>query len=196
MPQPNRSHLHRTLVASPSTSPTMVGHGLAGSSSWGQRHALFILGMSRALRVEEASLLARCGIMVPPNTCLPSGWHLSIGGLPMEPVPTVGTPAMSCAICNFRQSLLPGGAVEAALRARQLAMARDPGRGERHPHLALRPPLPIAIAEQHRREVRLLGRAYFPRCHHRVPRPSRFARGQSSFVAAGHAHICRRRRWC
>lgn len=69
------------------------------------RRAYVIPVLPHALRVEEASLLTRCGIMVPPDTRLPTGWHLSARGLAVEPVPIVCMTAMSCTLRDFRKIL-------------------------------------------------------------------------------------------
>ncbi|KAI5013921.1 hypothetical protein ZWY2020_055311 [Hordeum vulgare] len=58
----------------------MVSHGGGeGCISQEHCHTMSVQGVSRTLRVDEISLLARCGVMVPLNTRLSSGWHMSLG---------------------------------------------------------------------------------------------------------------------
>lgn len=67
----------------------------AGRTSWGPRR----------LTVTEAEELVWFGLMAPPGMRLPRGWHLSLGGVPMAPVPDVGTPVMRWAIASYQARL-------------------------------------------------------------------------------------------
>lgn len=49
---------------------------------------------ARSLSVTEAEELARLDLMAPPDMRLPKGWKLNLGGVPVAPVPPVGTPAL------------------------------------------------------------------------------------------------------
>lgn len=79
---------------------------MAAGSEAGRR-ATASRGTPHNLTVQEAEDLTRFGIAVPPDTRLPSGWHLSVGGVKVAPVPTTGFVAMMRAIAMFRVRLTP-----------------------------------------------------------------------------------------
>nr|XP_020157840.1 predicted GPI-anchored protein 58 [Aegilops tauschii subsp. strangulata] len=57
--------------------------------------------------LEEAEELSHFSIPAAPDVRLPSRWHLSVDGMPVAPVPDVGTPNFARAVGLYRAQLSP-----------------------------------------------------------------------------------------
>ena len=59
------------------------------------------------LTMEEAEELTHFGIPAAPDVHLPARWRLSVDGVPVAPVPEVGTHLFARAVCLYRARLSP-----------------------------------------------------------------------------------------
>ena len=73
----------------------MVNNNEPGGSSAGRGHQ-YIWPCN--LREPIAEELARYGLLVPPDSRLPSRWRMSAGGLAVPPIPKFGTPKLELLI--------------------------------------------------------------------------------------------------